>query len=383
LLVKFHSHGTGRGSGPIDYLLGRNRDREDARTLRGDPEQQIEIIDSVPFTRRYTSGVLSFEEENIKEVDKDKIMDSAERALLPGLSKDQYSITWVEHRDKDRLELNFVIANVELQTGKRLQPYYHAVDMKRIDTWKNVTNFTYKLSDPNDPLKQRNFRLTKLNTPQNAKAIHKQVTTHIDRLVDQGLIENRADLLLALKDAGLEIGRETKNYISIVNPAGKRNIKLEGTIYERDYDANTLSSDEVSKRSIKYREEALQRTKEDAKTFKKLYSKKAEYNRGRYPRATNEMIQVVLEPSIEAENQLTPKSKSIEKAKEIINGYYKAISRGIGRLTEQLRTTIGRDSRGIEQDEYGHRRASQQQQKYRDHTRVKQADREQIQELGM
>ncbi|MGK3325838.1 hypothetical protein ACSLPB_29600, partial [Escherichia coli] len=44
-------------------------------------------------------------------------------ACLPGLEKNQYSILWVEHQDKGRLELNFVIPNMELQTGKRLQPY--------------------------------------------------------------------------------------------------------------------------------------------------------------------------------------------------------------------------------------------------------------------
>ncbi|MEC4460013.1 relaxase/mobilization nuclease domain-containing protein, partial [Klebsiella pneumoniae] len=42
---------------------------------------------------------------------------------LPGLDKDQYSILWVEHTDKGRLELNFLIPNTELLTGKRLQPY--------------------------------------------------------------------------------------------------------------------------------------------------------------------------------------------------------------------------------------------------------------------
>ncbi|WP_213085254.1 relaxase/mobilization nuclease domain-containing protein, partial [Neisseria gonorrhoeae] len=40
--------------------------------------------------------------------------------------KDQYNCLWVEHRDKGRLELNFVIPNIELLSGKRLQPYYYA-----------------------------------------------------------------------------------------------------------------------------------------------------------------------------------------------------------------------------------------------------------------
>jgi hypothetical protein len=49
-------------------------------------------------------------------------MDSFERTLLPGLDKDQYSVLWVQHQDKDRLELNFVVANVELQSVNAYSP---------------------------------------------------------------------------------------------------------------------------------------------------------------------------------------------------------------------------------------------------------------------
>lgn len=72
----------------------------------------------------YTVGVLSFEEIDISNTAKREIMADFEKSLLAGLDQDQYNICWVEHRDKDRLELNFVIPNVELTTGKRLQPYY-------------------------------------------------------------------------------------------------------------------------------------------------------------------------------------------------------------------------------------------------------------------
>lgn len=44
------------------------------------------------------------------------------------MSSDQYRVLWVEHRDKvneetgeSRLELNFLIPNVEVNGGKRLQ----------------------------------------------------------------------------------------------------------------------------------------------------------------------------------------------------------------------------------------------------------------------
>ena len=65
MLVKIHSRGQGGGNGPIDYLLGKNRDRELATVLRGDPEQTKELIDSLSFSRNYTSGVMSFSESDL------------------------------------------------------------------------------------------------------------------------------------------------------------------------------------------------------------------------------------------------------------------------------------------------------------------------------
>jgi hypothetical protein len=67
--------------------------------------------------KKYTSGVLSFAEADLPAGQREKLMASFERVLMPGLDKDQYSILWVEHADKGRLELNFLIPNTELLTG--------------------------------------------------------------------------------------------------------------------------------------------------------------------------------------------------------------------------------------------------------------------------
>ena len=82
-------------------------------------------------------------------------MASFERVLMPGLDKDQYSVLWVEHRDKGRLELNFLIPNTELLTGKRLQPYYDRADRPRIDAWQTIVNGRLGLHDPNAPENRR------------------------------------------------------------------------------------------------------------------------------------------------------------------------------------------------------------------------------------
>ena len=139
MIVKFHARGAGRGSGPVDYLLGKDRARDGATLDRGDPDAIQDLIDSSPYAKKYTSGVLSFEESDLDRTTKDKIMSSFEKALLPGLDADQYSCLWVEHRDKGRLELNFVVPNVELLSGKRLQPYFEKADKPRINAWKIET----------------------------------------------------------------------------------------------------------------------------------------------------------------------------------------------------------------------------------------------------
>ncbi len=124
MIVKFHARGKGGGSGPVDYLLVRERNREGATVLQGNPEEVRELIDATPFAKKYTSGVLAFAEKELPPGGREKVMASFERVLMPGLEKNQYSILWVEHQDKGRLELNFVIPNMELESVTRLHPYY-------------------------------------------------------------------------------------------------------------------------------------------------------------------------------------------------------------------------------------------------------------------
>ena len=133
MIVSFFSRGTGGGRGPVEYLLGEDYDREVAELLRGDALETIALIDSRPYSKKYTSGCLSFEEADLAPEKKRELMDSFEECLFPGLDKSQYNCLWVEHRDKGRLELNFVIPNLELVSGQRLQPYFYKADQKRVD----------------------------------------------------------------------------------------------------------------------------------------------------------------------------------------------------------------------------------------------------------
>ena len=239
MIVKFLGNkGGGSAGATIDYLLGEDRDRFGAVLLSGDPELTQRLADNLDFQNRYTVGVLSFEEANLEEQQKQEIMQSFEKALLAGLDRDQYDITWIEHTDKGRLELNFVIPNVELSTGKRLQPYFDQADRPLVENWKQVTNFDYGLSDPHAPNKAQAIKtLNSKNLPENVKEIKQQIGTAIAEQISNGNIQNRQDVVNTLENAGFEITRQTERSISIKNPDGKRNIRLEGVIYEnRQFD---------------------------------------------------------------------------------------------------------------------------------------------------
>lgn len=64
----------------------------------------------------------------------------------------------MEHGTRDG-RLNFVIPNMELQTGKRLQPYYDRADRPRIDARQTLVNHHYGLHDPNAPENRRTLTL--------------------------------------------------------------------------------------------------------------------------------------------------------------------------------------------------------------------------------
>lgn len=291
MIVKFHARGAGRGSGPVDYLLGKDRARDGATLDRGDPDAIQDLIDSSPYAKKYTSGVLSFEESDLDRTTKDKIMSSFEKALLPGLDADQYSCLWVEHRDKGRLELNFVVPNVELLSGKRLQPYFEKADKPRINAWKIATNAILKLHDPDDPINKR-----ELNTPRNLpKSKHEAARAITDGLLSMagnGELRNRQDLVNALEGVGFSVVRQTKKSISISDPEGGRNIRLKGLIYEQDFKFGAGLREEIETASARYRATSQERIREARDVYRTGVEIKRAENQRRHsrPEPTHERI---------------------------------------------------------------------------------------------
>lgn len=290
MIVEFFKRGTGGSAGPIDYFLGKDRDREHAKILSGDLEEVAELIDSSPYVKKYTAGCLSFFENDLSDAKKKALMAAFEKTLFPGLSPDQYRIVWIEHKDKEnaetgqkRLELNFLIPNVEITTGKRLQPFYAKADLNRVDDFKSIVNYKYQLFDPDDPINRRSVKIAK-NLPQDKKDFISAMNTEVALAVTEGLVRDRESLKSWMTEIGLEITRITKNQISVKNPNNPESkpIPLKGEFYEQNFRHSEQSAELKREASERYRQEADSRHANCLKRYRKLCESKSEYHLERY-----------------------------------------------------------------------------------------------------
>ena len=265
MLVKINNRGSEGGASPINYLLGENLDRLGARVLLGNPYLTKELIDATDYAMRYTSGTLSFEEapDCLTEEQKKEVMQKFESIIFCGLESDQYNILWVEHTDKDRLELNFLIPNQELRSGNRLQPFYHVADKRRVNAFQDIINHDYKLTDPHDTTKKRlhnpyhhrdwnklskptDFNRKPLNKIDNKDELRDEIGNRLLEVMTADatyakhfrVINTRASVVKWLEEEqGLTVTRAAykSNTLSVTSPAIKGNIRLKGAMYEYDF----------------------------------------------------------------------------------------------------------------------------------------------------
>ncbi len=276
MIVEFFRYGAGLSKGPLDYFLGKKRDREHAKILSGNEQEVAGLIDSSPFAKKYTSGCLSFYESDLSDEAKRKIMADFEHCLFPGMSSDQYRVLWIEHRDKineetgeRRLELNFLIPNTEILTGNRLQPFYHEADMPRVDLFKKIINFEHQLHDPDDPMFRQDIK-TKKSLPKNTADIKRVLDVAAKKQIEEGFITDRESMKQWLIDLGLDVTKETAKAISIKNPYGDENsrpIRLEGAIYEQNFRFGAEGDSLTAEASERYRREARKRYRENLQRY--------------------------------------------------------------------------------------------------------------------
>lgn len=251
MIIKFFENKKGAGGGipSVDYLLNKQRLKNGtAKILKGDENLTREIIKSLEYKQKACVGCLSFEEKNIDENIKKEIMESFENVLLTPEMQGRYNILWVEHTDKGRLELNFVIPKIDLETKKSFNPYFHKIDFKRVDLWGDITNLNYEFTNPKDPAKEQNIK----NINHHAKTFkdHKALDNHFKELAINGLIKNRDELINYIEkelNGIVEITRKGKDYLGLKLPNDKKATRYKGELYQNGNYADTFTKEDERK----------------------------------------------------------------------------------------------------------------------------------------
>lgn len=285
MVVKFFSNKKGGSAKAVNYLLNHREQEGTARVLQGDPDLTRQIINDIQFKQKTTVGCLSFEEQNISEEMKHQLIEDFERMLIPGLDKSRYNILWVEHTDKGRLELNFVIPKIELETQKSLNPYYHKADLPRVEKWQDLQNLKYNYSSPKDPSKARTLQTDSKQIGLSKD--YEQLDKLLHNLTQEGKINNREQLIELLQSNQIEVTRKGKDYLSIKLPDSKKAKKFKGSIYDEKFtsigavrEISTRAREEVKQYSSRDTQRELERLNADLKSY--TQTKEREY-REKYP----------------------------------------------------------------------------------------------------
>lgn len=292
MLVKFFENEKGGGVGSVYYLLNDRVQEGTAKLLRGDKEITLSLINAIEFKHKVTFGSLNFTEKNLPDKIKTEIMDRFEKMLLAGLERDKnYNILWVEHTDKENLELNFVIPRIELQSLKALTPYYHKADLSRVDTFKEIINLEYDLSDPNDPARES----TVLGS-RKKKGLFQDVQELENIVKEQVLsryLNSRDEVIAYLRENGVEVPKISKEYISVKLPEAKKTTRLKGVIFNERFTNFESLEAEFGRVEARVRDYQRERIENRFPRLRELYAKlerlcvaKARENNGRFERSS-------------------------------------------------------------------------------------------------
>ncbi|WP_297969013.1 relaxase/mobilization nuclease domain-containing protein [uncultured Campylobacter sp.] len=264
MLVKFFKNKNGGSVAGINYLLNHRVKDKTAFVLKGSEAVTRQIVSNMTKKQKLCMGCLSFEETDIDLDTKRKIIDEFETLLLGGY-KERFNVLWVQHVDKGRLELNFAIPKIDIESSMAFNPYYDKVDRPLIDTWQNYVNLKFGFTDPKDPAKAHMLQGSK----KELKLIKDYI--ELEKILTEKFINQeftcRDDILNALKSSDIDITRIGKDYISVKLPNTKKAKRFKGDMFSEEF-GNIKSMEQLrgktETRATEFRNRADEQTNIDA-----------------------------------------------------------------------------------------------------------------------
>ncbi|MDF5976733.1 relaxase/mobilization nuclease domain-containing protein [Pseudomonas aeruginosa] len=256
--------GGGGGSGPVNYLVDDHYYDKEAgiwlpreplpEVIEGDPALMIQLIDALDHKHKYTSGVLSFSHDDTDKL-KASGLDAAitditgrlKEMLFAGIAPEHQHILIVAHTHLDRLELHYVTPRHNYEVDRAWNPAPPgAGKFRQMDALTDFINVKYSLDDPRDPLRARATKDIKWE-PADRQSTREALNAFFKEAVIEGAIDNRQELIELAKEAGFEITRAGKDYVSMKAPGAEKAIRLKGEIYNEQFTSRAELADTKTK----------------------------------------------------------------------------------------------------------------------------------------
>ncbi|MYA45529.1 MAG: relaxase/mobilization nuclease domain-containing protein [Acidobacteria bacterium] len=254
MLISCAGRGKGSAQAAADYLVGERDSaglvRPGIEVLRGNPDHVAAVADSLGFEHKYTSLVIAWApEDQPTDTQIGAVLDEFEKTAWAGLEPDRYSWTAVLHREHgDGVHVHVLTARCDLETGRSLNiapPGWQ----KTFDALRDAFNHQHGWARPDDPARAKAqqpghrayIEAARLRAGLEVEPGPRElIRDYLLQRVESGGVKNRADVVAFLEEAGFEVPRQGKDYLTVRDPESGKRLRLKGALYQHDFEPERL-----------------------------------------------------------------------------------------------------------------------------------------------
>ena len=189
--------------------------------------------------------------------------------------------------------VHVLTARCDLETGRSLNiapPGWQ----KTFDALRDAFNHQHGWSRPDDPARARAHQpghrayleAAKLRAGLEHEADPRALTRdYLLQRVEHGAVRSRADVVASLKEAGFEVPRQGKDYVTARDPDSGARWRLKGALYEHDFEPERLdrpAAQPAGGRPAADRGDSGERAAAAWRELARRRERRAAYHRGRY-----------------------------------------------------------------------------------------------------
>ena len=118
-------------------------------------------------------------------------------------------MSWIEDREKEGVEVKFVMGKVELRRGKGVEGYYDKGEGGVVEKWKEVMKDEYGVREGEDASKGEGMKRVKgEKLGKEVEEVKEEIGEGIGEEMEEGKMREGKGVIERVEEGGFEIGRE-------------------------------------------------------------------------------------------------------------------------------------------------------------------------------